>query len=113
MNPINYATLKQAKKMKELSYPQDKTDFIWLYLGRSTKHNSSFSADYTLVQRCQVSFNEAEWYAAPNAQEIELDFSDNEVGGERFHPANKMTIDNAHCAQDRADAWIWEKEKTS
>jgi hypothetical protein len=108
MNLINYATLEQSKRMKELGYPQDKTDCVWFTIGER-------DGDLILGLRDYLDFSEfaqspiTEWYAAPNAQEIELQAG--YLG--RFHPSDFwkiINVENCHCAQARASAWIWERE---
>jgi hypothetical protein len=127
MNPNNYVTLEQAKKMKELGYPQDNTDCIWtIRMGIPV-----------LYARVELNWRDGnnkpaiddghgdpiawfdEWYAAPNAQEIELD--DTKFGGKgdliiiehvpNSHTSKEKDFGQSHHAQTRADAWIWEREK--
>jgi hypothetical protein len=107
MNPNNYATLEQAKKMKGLGYPQMNTDCIWI------KSMINGEIDLWQADYCTHELNRTEWYAAPNASEIELKLS---INNECLHAERKdgcdmfMDENEAHHAQVRASAWIWEKE---
>jgi hypothetical protein len=122
MNPINYATLEQSKRMKELGYPQDKTDCVWIKIFIGEPH-------WILVPRmgCNLIKSEyfmesndgdydqiLEWHSAPNAQEIELDI---QCAGVLYFVGNAHSgkwcpiyFGKIHHAQTRADAWIWEME---
>jgi hypothetical protein len=111
MNPNNYATLEQAKKMKELGFPQDKTDCVWMKLIGSLN-------DFILLSTGSPNFHiNAEWYAAPNAQEIEFNTSSifTDCNGYMFKMKESFiengSFGKSHHAQARASAWIWEKEK--
>ena len=123
----NYATLEQVKKMKELGYPQEKTDCIWavrmgvhiLY----TRDELNWRDGVPVIEDDDgdpiVWFED--WWAAPNAQEIELSIFN---GGFRCLPHQDMfylscseyknfSFGQVHHAQARADAWIWEKKDTN
>ena len=124
MNLSNYATLDQAKKMKELGYPQDKTDCVWIRNGNNwglisrellyDKNNPEkgfIPVGILHAQTCCVD----EWYAAPNAQEIELQkqYMMDCSGVFRLNSVlNRRFFGQTHHAQARADAKIWELENS-
>jgi hypothetical protein len=98
MNRSNYVTLEQAKRMRELGYPQDETDYVWIV---GIEKGLSI---WLLSSRENACLSSHIWYAAPNAQEIELK--------ERtlmYHV--ELILLHMNHAQARANAWIWEKEK--
>ncbi len=127
MNPNNYVTLEQAKKMKELGYPQDNTDARWAYVSIGAKLTwilvskdiCSNSGQFLLWEKMELDGDGiANWYAAPNAQEIDLDLT--KFGGgdlviiehvPNSHTPKTIEFGLSHHAQARADAWIWEREK--
>jgi hypothetical protein len=112
MNPINHATLEQAKRMEELGYPQDKTDCVWRQKYRE-------SNEYVLIARNSRAFEfglkrKYKWYAVPNAQEIELDSGYIFINNEQdLIMRDGKSFGESHYAQARADAYIWEKENLS
>ena len=120
MNPVNYVTLEQAKEMKELGYPQGNelsnvgTDCIWIGFPKWVDDKPEI--EWQL--RCRDDFADVaepqdvyEWFAAPNAQEIELHFRDGfEIGtatgilfGKGLYRFGYVTEAQA---QARANAWI-------
>jgi len=123
MNPNNYATLEQSKRMKELGYPQTETDCVWATLGR--KRNQ-----FIIYTREELNWRDGvpalddgdgdpsvfftEWYAAPNASEIELNTENiHLIYDGTFCIKNDITVfGKIHHAQARCDAWI-EKENKS
>jgi len=115
MNRNNYVTLGQAQKIKELGYPQDKTDCVWT----SNMHGEEWELQ-TREKAFLYAFNSArQWYAAPNAQEIELRslkcYATYPNDGDLVYQINantdeRKTFGKLNYAQARADAWIWERE---
>ena len=114
MDPINYATLEQSKRMKELSYLQDKTDCVWICFEGSATYQLEPRDKFTPDTYRRSSA--AKWYAAPNAQEIELSVISN------IHFTDLKTLElvtfgttlkdfgESHHAQTRANTFIWKKE---
>jgi hypothetical protein len=118
MNTNNYATLEQAKRMKELGYPQDTTDCVWSKV--DTTAIISTDNKYELIERSVllskiVLGHRVKWYAAPNAQEIELDIQNAGslyfVGIPESGKWNQIDFGKIHHAQTRASAYIWQKEQ--
>ena len=70
MNPNNYCTLEQAKKLKELHFSQDGTDCVWVYWA-SGGFKSIQLRDNLKIEEDRVWFQGSwiKWCAAPNAQE--------------------------------------------
>ena len=113
MNPINYATLEQSKRMKELGYPQDKTDCVWVKF-------VPLKEEFRLIQRFDsitknTTTSIVEWFAAPNAQEIELELRRAGemifVGLGKTGNYHSIGLHSLHHAQARAAIWEKEKEK--
>jgi hypothetical protein len=130
MNSDNYATFEQSKKMKELGFPQDKTDFIWI-VWKIKDNTPQLRLRGELIKQEHtycipdeegdplIFFDE--WYAAPNAQEIELMnntydriqiYNNGEIRF-NFHiwwegKEDEKCFGLCHEAQSRADTWIWE-----
>jgi hypothetical protein len=93
MNPNNYVTFRQAKRMKELGFPQDKTDFIWIKSVIDGNFHLSASHGCTPIE------HRTEWYAAPNIGEllgktnvqIKADIWIKEKGYTRQCPPNELS----------------------
>jgi hypothetical protein len=118
MNPLNYATLEQSKRLKELGYPQDNTDCVWLKINDKDWELLPRGGELSGIEMNDILANcpDDEWYAAPNAQEIELS---NFNGGfaakdnsDTFYLSSQhyenYSFGQIHHAQARADAKIWE-----
>jgi hypothetical protein len=115
MNTNNYSSLEQSKTMKELGYPQDKTDCVWI---RNYEKWILLPRDGEAT--VLIKQGSSPWFAAPNAQEIELDW-DKPDSLSIYNASNSgwltlrktqpsKTFGRIHHAQARADAWIWERE---
>ncbi len=122
MNLNNYVTLEQAKKMKELGFEQDKTDCVWISFYNSQPdfegwNNLHLETRERLEEIIRIT-DKVEWYAAPNAQEIELEYNmptnlyeDGRLTSTVNIRGNEVFRGQVVEAQARADAWIWEREK--
>jgi hypothetical protein len=122
MNTNNYATLDQAKKLKELGFPQTETDCVWIHQleiqewALVTRESclrldgDGNIIDYTDGEGlCNVD----EWYAAPSSQEIILSERIEIDIDSILRPFdNSALISFGHYleAQARSAAYIWEKE---
>jgi hypothetical protein len=120
MKEINHATKPQSEQMKELGFPQDGTDCVWVLLPAVSKN---YPPSWCLVTRydLETTYKEIviEWYAAPNAQEIELPKLQFDVDEYEFyicanHERKVVGDIDSLCriinAQARAAAFIWERE---
>jgi hypothetical protein len=122
MNPNNYTTFEQSKRLKELGVKQEISDCVWIRIwigeerwllvprmGCNLIHNEYF------MESNDGEYNEIlEWYAAFNSQEIELDESNFEdEKGLHWYADEKsyvLALSRICHAQARADAKIWELE---
>ena len=118
MNPINYATLKQSIKLKELNFPQDKTDCVWITRFVGNKNMWQLAPRENVILQIEQG---REWFAAPNAQEIELSIFNGGLDATNYHDTfmlvarrrpDKFSYGAVHHAQARADAKIWELENS-
>jgi hypothetical protein len=123
MNPNNYTTLEQSKRLKELGIQQEVSDCVWIKIAGKwlpePVPRKDCSIDmiryYTIEAEDEViAYIVDKWYAAFNLQEIF-------VSGDNFNIINiqgyfyirtrdMVLIGRADEAQAMADAKIWELE---
>jgi hypothetical protein len=121
MNPNNYTTLEQSKKLKELGVQQEISEGVHIkILGDWQLHSRDFFDDFDdntfIIDATEYHdvCRYTEWYAAFNLQEIF-------VSGDNFNIINiqgyfyirtrdMVLIGRADEAQSMADAKIWELE---